>query len=309
MAWAALKSLERQVVVITGATSGIGLATARLLASRGAATFLVARNEEALVALTEELVTGHHRAAYAVADVADQAALLVASAKAVETFGGYDSWINNAGALIFDAFVDTPIEDQRRLFDVNYWGVVHGTSIAAAHLRTRGGAIVTVGSVLGEMAIPFQGTYCASKFAVKGFTEAYRRELEAARDPISLTLVKQGGINTVALEHACNCLGSVGTRLPPPTYDPILVARAIAHACEHSTRDITVGSNGWWSPRCRHLARTSAHRRRRCPLRSLRSDVQPSRTRRTSRQSLRAARRFGRKQLNTSLHSQDQPGA
>ncbi len=239
-----LKPLHRQVVVVTGATSGIGLATARMLAHRGATTFLIARNEEALAKVAAELTAGGHDCGYAVADVADFDALDAASAKAIEMFGRYDSWVNNAGVLVYGPFADVPLADQRRVFDVVYWGMVHGTLIASRRLREHGGAIINVGSVLGEMAIPYQGAYCAAKFAVKGFTEAFRRETDAGREPISLTLIKPGPINTEVTEHARNRLGSAGTRLPPPTYDPALVARAIAHACEHHLRDITVGGLG-----------------------------------------------------------------
>ena len=239
-----VRPLAQQTIVITGATSGIGLATTRHLSEQGAAMFLIARNEEALRTLTEELRGKGRRADFAVADVADRAALDAASNRAIELLGGYDTWINDAGIFLYGKLLDTPLEDQHRLMDVNYWGTVHGSTIAAGHLKEKGGAIINVGSVLGEFAIPFQGSYCATKFAVKGFTEAFRRELAHDRLPISLTLIKPAAIQTPIAEHARNLLGSVGTRLPPPTYDPHLVARAIAHACTHRVRDITVGGLG-----------------------------------------------------------------
>ena len=240
----ALKPLGQQTIVITGATSGIGLATARHLASQGATLFMIARNEDALVRIAAELREAGHRADYAAADVADRDALQAASARAIEVFGGYDSWINDAGIFLYGSLLDTDLADQRRLFDVLYWGTVHGSTIAAGHLRERGGAIINVGSVLGEFAMPFQGTYCAAKFAVKGFTEAFRREIGHDRLPISLTLIKPAAMHTPIAEHARNRFDSPGTRLPPPVYDPHLVARAIAHACTHRIRDITVGGAG-----------------------------------------------------------------
>jgi short-subunit dehydrogenase len=152
--------------------------------------------------------------------------------------------VNDAGAFIYGRLDAVPLEDQRRLFDVTYWGMVHGTLIAAERLKHTGGAIINVGSVLGEIAIPYQGAYCAAKFAIKGFTEAFRREAEAERQPISLTLIKPAAINTPFTDHARNRMDSPGTRNPPPAYDPDLVARAIADACENPIRDLTIGGAG-----------------------------------------------------------------
>ncbi|RYY12799.1 MAG: SDR family NAD(P)-dependent oxidoreductase, partial [Alphaproteobacteria bacterium] len=182
-----LKKLSKQTVVLTGGTSGIGLVTARMLARRGAKLFLIARNEDALRTIRDEIRAGGGQAEYAVADVADKSALDGAAARAVEVFGGFDTWINDAGAFIYGRLDTVTLDDQRRLFDVTYWGTVYGSLIAASRLKHTGGAIINVGSVLGEIAIPYQGAYCASKFALKGFTEAFRREAEAERHPISIT--------------------------------------------------------------------------------------------------------------------------
>ncbi|WP_276611252.1 SDR family oxidoreductase [Lichenicoccus roseus] len=236
--------MAEQVIVITGGTSGIGLTTARMLAEHGAKLFLVARNEEALRALSAEIRGKGGTADYAVADVADYEHLQAASAKAIATFGGFDTWINDAGAFIYGRLDEVSLADQRRLFNVTYWGVVHGTLIAAEHLKVTGGAVINVGSVLGEIAIPYQGPYCASKFAVKGFTEAFRREAEASHHPISVTLIKPAAINTPFTDHARNRMDSKGTRNPPPAYDAHLVARAIMHACTTPVRDLTIGGAG-----------------------------------------------------------------
>ncbi len=244
MASPKLKPLSQQTIVLTGATSGIGLATARLASERGARLLLVARNEDALAELCTELKSQGGQAEYAVADVADRKQVDAAAARAIQLFGGFDTWINDAGVFIYGAIEDVTLEDQRRLFDVVYWGVVHGMLAASAHLKSSGGAIVNVGSVLGEIAIPFQGPYCAAKFAVKGFTEAFRRETVAAHYPVSITLIKPAAINTGFMEHARNAIGAPGTRNPPPAYDPHLVARAILHAAEHRMRDITIGGAG-----------------------------------------------------------------
>ena len=244
MARIRLKPLARQTIALTGATSGIGLATARMAAKQGAKLLLIARNEDALRLIRDELRADGAEAEYAVADVSDRAQLEAAVAHAQAVFGGIDTWVNDAGAFAYGALEDLPIEDQRRLFDVVYWGTVYGTLVAAQALRGHGGAIINVGSVLGEFAIPYQGPYCAAKFAVKGFTEAFRREIEAKHDPISVSLIKPAAIDTAFMEHARNLLGAAGTRNPPPAYHPHLVARAILHACEHPVRDLVVGGAG-----------------------------------------------------------------
>jgi short-subunit dehydrogenase len=235
-----LKPLSQQIIVITGATSGIGLCTARMAAKRGANVVAVARNEAALCELVDEINDSGGRATYAVADVADEEALKRAAEIAVERFGGIDTWVNNAGASIYGRIMDVRTEDLRRLFETNLWGVVHGSRIAVEHLRERGGALINVGSETSDAAVPLQGMYSASKHAVKGFTDALRMELEADKLPISLTLIKPTAIHTPFPENARNYL-SYEPQLPAPLYAPELVAQAILHCAESPTRDFFVG--------------------------------------------------------------------
>jgi short-subunit dehydrogenase len=159
---------------------------------------------------------------------------------AIERFGGFDTWVNNAGISIFGRTEDVSLEDQRRLFQTNFWGVVHGSLVAVEHLKKRGGALINLGSEVSDRAVPLQGMYAASKHAVKGFTDSLRLELEAEQAPVSVTLIKPAALDTMFVEHAKNYM-EVEPRLPPPIYAPELAADAILHAAEHPMRDIFVG--------------------------------------------------------------------
>ena len=239
------KPLSQQTIVITGASSGIGLATARLAVERGAKVLLVARNEDELRNIVQGLRDRGGRAEYAVADVADKDALEAAAGKAREAFGGFDAWVNDAGVSVIGEMEHISLEDHRRVFETNYWGVVHGSLIAARELRRRGGTLVNVGSVLSDRSMMLQGPYSATKFAVKAFTNALRMELERSGAPMNVTLVKPASIDTPFQEHARNLLDAPGIKVPPPAYDPRLVARAILFACENRRRDIVVGFGGY----------------------------------------------------------------
>lgn len=238
-----LKNLSAQVLVITGASSGIGLTTARMAARRGARLVLAARSEEALRQLTEEINSGGGEATYVVADVGSEEDVRRIEEKATERFGGFDTWVNNAGVSIYGNLSEVSIEDMRRLFDTNFWGVVYGSLVAAERLCTRGGAIINVGSTLSDRAIPVQGIYSASKHAVKGFTDALRMELEAEGAPVSVTLIKPGAIATPYPQHAKNYMEREPT-VPPPIYAPEVVAEAILYCAEHPERDVFAGGGG-----------------------------------------------------------------
>ncbi len=238
-----LKPLADQILVITGASSGIGLVTAKMAAARGARVMLVARNEASLAEAVAAIAADGGEAAFAVADVGDIAAVRAAAAAAVARFGRIDCWVNNAGTAIYGKLVDTPLDEHERLFRTNYFGAVHGALTAIDHMRATGGAIITVGSIASDLPSPILSAYSASKHAVKGFVDALRMELIADRVPIAITLVKPSGIDTPIAQHAANHVEGEAL-IPPLVYDPALVAEAILDAAQHVRRDVTVGGAG-----------------------------------------------------------------
>lgn len=238
-----LKKLEDQVIVITGATSGIGLVTARMAARRGARLILASRNEGALQKLAAEEEFARGNAIWVKADVGNVTDVRHIGDRALEAFGRIDTWVNNAGVSIYGRIMDVPDDDHRQLFQTNYWGVVNGSKTAVGHLWENGGALINVGSTLSDRAIPLQGPYCASKHAVKGFTDALRMELEEQGLPISVSLIKPSAVDTPYKAHAKNYLG-VAPENPPPVYAPETVAEAILHCAENPTRDVFVGGGG-----------------------------------------------------------------
>jgi short-subunit dehydrogenase len=244
MAKVKLKKIQDQVMVITGASSGIGLATARLAAKRGARVVLNARNDADLQQVTEEIRANGGRAVAVAGDVADEHAMDWVADTALREFGSIDTWVNNAGLSIYGKLTDIPLADKRRLFDVNFWGVVNGCRTAVRTLKDHGGALINIGSEVSEIAIPLQGIYSASKHAVAGYTDALRMELEHDALPISVTLVKPSAINTPFPEHARNYLEDGVPALPAPVYAPEVVAEAILKCAERPVRDVVVGGAG-----------------------------------------------------------------
>jgi short-subunit dehydrogenase len=236
-----LKPLADQVIVITGASSGIGLATARAAARRGARVVAVARSRHALQQLVDEIRQQGGEALAVVADVGVEADVRRVRAEALDRFDGFDTWVNNAAGSVYGQCLDVAIHDMKRVIDTNFWGVVYGSRIACEHLVGRGGALINIGSEVSDRAVPLQGIYSASKHAVKGWTDALRAELEYHGAPVSVTLIKPGPIATPYAEHAKNYLDDAPVHVPP-VYTPDSVAAAILHCASTPVRDLFVGS-------------------------------------------------------------------
>jgi len=246
--------ISEQVVLLTGATSGIGLACARKLSKAGARLILVARGAEDCASLAAELTN----AIAAPADVADAAALKAAAQLGLDRWGQIDTWINDAGVAIYGRVEDIPIDEQRRLFETNYWGVVNGT-LEAIRLHREGNGpakIITIGSQLSDRAMIFQGPYSASKHAVKAVTDALRMEVAREGLALSITLIKPGSVDTPYMEHARSYLDSEGTVNPPIAYAPEVVADGMVWACTHPIRDLDVGGAGWLMTKAGQIAPT-----------------------------------------------------
>ncbi|WP_031480574.1 SDR family oxidoreductase [Streptomyces bicolor] len=225
-----------QVVVITGASAGIGRATARLYARRGASVALIARGRDGLQAAAAEVAELGGRPFVQEADVADVAQVEAAAEATEKVLGPIDVWINCAFTSVFAPFDEIAPEEFRRVTDVTYLGFVNGTRAALARMLPRDhGTIVQVGSALGERAIPLQSAYCGAKHAINGFTSSLRVELLHRGSAVRLTIVQMPAVNTPQFSW-------VRSRLPhhpqpvPPIYQPEVAARGVLHAADHPER-------------------------------------------------------------------------
>lgn len=236
------KTLREQVIVITGATSGIGLTTACMAAKQGAKVVMAARNKVALETICAAIRARGGQCTTVVADVGVRADVEKIAETAQRVFGGFDTWVNNAGVGAYAKLEEMSDEDHERLFQTNYWGVVYGSTVALKTLKQRGGTLINIGSISSEMPSPILSAYTASKFAVKGFTDSLRLEMIHEGSPARITLIQPSGIDTPFGEHAQNYMDEK-SQVPPPVYAPEVVAKAILHAAVHPTRDLIVG--GW----------------------------------------------------------------
>ena len=235
------KPIEQQVMVITGASSGIGLATALAAAEHGAKLVLNARSDDALRHIAESIAELGGEAQYVTGDVADRELVDSIAIRAVSTYGRIDTWVNNAGVSIYGRITQATDADNRRLFDTNFWGVVYGSLAALPHLTASKGVLINVGSEVSEAVVGMQGMYSASKHAVKGFTDALRTELLHDDVPVTVTLIQPGATDTPFPQHARNYMDREPA-LPTPLDDPFHVAEKILEAATSEKRAIKVSA-------------------------------------------------------------------
>ena len=239
-----LKPVNEQVVVVLGASSGIGRESALRLAARGAKVVVAARSEPGLLALVAEIHAHGGEATSVVCDVADAEQVRHVAEVAEQVYGRVDTWVNVAATSIYAKFEDTTPEEFRRLMEVNFLGQVHGTLAALPALRRAGGgALIAISSVEAFVSLPLHAAYSASKHAVEGAMDALRRELIADKEPISVTSIKPGTINTPFFNNSLNKM-DVKPKGPPPVYQPSVVADCVLHAAEHPVRDLYAGGGG-----------------------------------------------------------------
>ncbi|MBV8781297.1 MAG: SDR family NAD(P)-dependent oxidoreductase, partial [Phycisphaerae bacterium] len=214
---------------------------AEAAAKRGAKVVLAARSGEALEQISQRLNEEGGQTIAVTADVSDRTQVEKIAQAALQHFGRIDTWVNNAGLSIYGRLVEVKEEDSRRLFDINFWGVVHGSLVALPHLLKQGGALINVGSEVSEAVVPLQAMYSASKHAVKGFTDGLRIEVqEADKSPISITLIQPTAVDTPFPQHARNYM-SEEPKLPTPMIEAEKVAAAILDAAENPTHHTKVG--------------------------------------------------------------------
>lgn len=233
--------MQPRVVVITGASSGIGRATAIRFAKAGWRVGLIARGEEGLEAVCKDVVENGGTAAMAGADVAQSGPLEAAAASIEATLGLIEVWVNNAGVGVWGWFDEIPEEEFRRVTEVNYFGIVNGSRIALRRMAARDrGTIVQVLSVISYRGVPLQTPYSGAKYAARGFTEALRAELFAKGSRVHVTMVHPPSTNTPFYDNAVSHMGRKG-RPPPPVYQPELIADAIYTAATTRRRELKVG--------------------------------------------------------------------
>jgi NAD(P)-dependent dehydrogenase (short-subunit alcohol dehydrogenase family) len=235
-----LKPVAEQVVVVMGASSGIGRATALRFAEQGAEVVVSARGEAGLKTLVAEIEAAGGTATAFVADVTDPAQMHAVADHAVTTYGRLDTWVHMAGVLLVAGFDDTTPDEFARVIQVNLLGQVHGAKAALPHLRRDGGAFISMSSMGSQRGIPLQTAYCSSKHGIDGFLEALRVELQRDGVPVSVTQIMPGTINTPLFDNARTKMG-VKPVAPPPAYPARVVADAIVHAAAHPVRDLVVG--------------------------------------------------------------------
>jgi short-subunit dehydrogenase len=234
--------IKNSTVVITGADSGIGRATALRFAKKGARVVLASRDAPALEDLAAECRRRGAKALAVQTDVADPEAVEELCESAVGNFGRVDVWVNNAGTGVFGPFLDTPLEDIQRVVDVDLMGVVHGARAALEQMRAQSeGVLINVASVAGIIPQPYTSAYSMSKAAVRALGVSLRSELTlAGAKDIHVVTVSPGAVDTPFFDHVANYTGQ-DTQPIPPTYRPEKIAAAIVDMARSPQRELTVG--------------------------------------------------------------------
>jgi len=236
-----LKPIHQQVVVVFGASSGIGRETAIQFARKGAKVVVAARGADGLKSLVESIRNFGGEAIYQVADTAEYEQVQAVAVRAVGEYGRLDTWVHCAGVSLYATFENTSPEEFRRVLEVNLLGQIYGAKAALPHIKKEGrGALIHISSVEGKRALPLQSAYASSKHGIIGFLDSLRMELQREGKPIFVTNVMPAGINTPFFNKARTKLG-VKPMPAPPIYHPQVVAEVILHAAEHPTRDIFAG--------------------------------------------------------------------
>lgn len=235
------KKLNDQTLVITGASSGIGMATALLAAEKGCNIVLAARDLEQLEYVRDEVTKKGGNAIVVETDVSKYEDILNLRDRALEKFGGIDTWINNAGTSMFGYLLDADLEEERKVFETNFWGARIGSNLAVEAMKDKGGVLINLGSEVSVAAQPLLGIYSATKHALKAFTDALRSEIRDRGIPVEVCLIRPTAIDTPFAQHATDRLPDGEPALPSPIYHPNVAAEAILKCAENPQRDVYVG--------------------------------------------------------------------
>ncbi len=234
------RPVGEQIVVITGASSGIGREAALRFAHAGASVVLAARNEQALREVARQVTaTGGHALAVP-ADVSDWTQVQHVAQATAERFGGIDTWVNNAAVSLYGTFEQLPVDEFERVVDVVLMGQVRGAKAALPYLKSSGGTLIGVTSIVSQVPLPLQSAYVAAKWALKGFYDTLRLEQARACDGVQVSVIMPSSVDTPLFQNAKSHLG-VEPGAIPPVFEPGIVADAIIYAATHPVRDLTLG--------------------------------------------------------------------